>query len=321
MYKRGQMSQPMRKTPPAVTPRAKPAPAPPAAIRAAPGRPRSRLRNPIDLQRSEFLRACRGRVDPEQVGLPRASRARSGGLRRDDVAALAGVSTSWYTWLEQGRDIRVSDEVLERISVALRLSEDERTYLFALVQRRLPRLVQEMPEVAPPEVQRLVDTMPIPAVALNLRCDVLAWNAINSVLYRDYSIYGPGERNLLEILMLRQPAQGAAPRRLEETLSRLMCGLRFDYSKCAGDARFDSLIRRMLTHSPLFRQLWRTPDFLIKSYGQHQFDHPRFGTLTFEHTSFVPDGHPYIRLVLCSPEDAAARRAVATVNAELEARR
>lgn len=284
------------------------------------GKPRSRLRTPVDHQRSEFLRHCRARVRPEDVGLPGSSRARSGGLRREDVAALAGVSTSWYTWLEQGRDIRVSDEVLERVCATLRLAEDERTYLFALVQRRLPRLNHEMPDTAPPEVRRLVDALHIPAVALNLRCDVLAWNTINSVLYRDYALHPPEERNLLEILLLK-PVNQLPPAKLESTVRRLMGALRFDYSKCAGDPKFEGLLRRLLTHSPLFRRLWRMSDVLIHSYGSHQFNHPRFGPLTFEHTSFVPDGHPYVRVVVCNPEDDAARSAVATVNAELAAAR
>lgn len=259
-------------------------------------------------------------MKPEEVGLPASSRARSGGLRREDVAALAGVSTSWYTWLEQGRDIRVSDEVLERVCTALRLAEDERTYLFALVQRRLPRLPRGMPVTCPPEVRRLIDAMPMPAVAMNLRCDVLGWNAINGLLYRDYSEYPPEERNLLKILLLK-PVPQLSPAKLEATVRRLMGALRFDYSKCAGDPEFEALLRRLLMHSPLFRRLWRAADVLIRSYGSHQFTHPRFGPLTFEHTSFVPDGHPYVRVVVCNPEDEAARRAVATVTAELAAAR
>src|SRR5262245_25300080 len=103
-------------------------------------RTRKRLRSAVDNHRSEFLRLCRARIKPADVGLTTARLTRSGGLRREDVAAISGVSASWYTWLEQGRDMRVSDEVLERISGTLRLSEDERIYLFTLVQGRAPRL-------------------------------------------------------------------------------------------------------------------------------------------------------------------------------------
>src|SRR5690348_7959068 len=95
---------------------------------------RKNSRLPIDQQRAEFLRSCRARIKPSDLGLPVPQRKRTDGLRREDVAALSGVSVSWYTWLEQGRDMRVSDDVLERICQTFRLSEDERVYLFSLVQ-------------------------------------------------------------------------------------------------------------------------------------------------------------------------------------------
>jgi hypothetical protein len=116
----------------------------------------ARVRTMLDLQRSEFLRMCRTRIRPEDVGLPTSQRARTGGLRREDVAVLAGVSISWYTWLEQGRDIRISEIVLERICLALRLTEDERTYLFSLVQGRVPRTHGGNHSAAPPDLERML---------------------------------------------------------------------------------------------------------------------------------------------------------------------
>jgi transcriptional regulator with XRE-family HTH domain len=206
---------------------------------AAPARSRSRLRTPLDHQRSQFLRRCRLRLTPEEVGLPAARRSRTGGLRREDVAALSGVSASWYTWLEQGRDIRVSDGVLERVSQALRLSEDERTYLYSLVQHRLPRLPHDTGSEAPPDVLRMIHALPHPAVVMNLRCDILAWNAANSALYFDYGTLPPGERNLLEMLLVR-PNDHLTPAQLENAVRRLIGRLRFDYSKCADDPRFEA---------------------------------------------------------------------------------
>lgn len=276
---------------------------------------RARLRTPVDNQRSEFLRRCRARIRPEDVGLPAGRRTRTGGLRREDVAALSGVSASWYTWLEQGRDIRVSDEVLERVSRTLQLTDEERTYLFSLVQHRLPRLQSDSRQEAPADVVRMLEALPIPAIAMNLRCDVLAWNAANSAIYRDYALIPPGERNLLEIL-LTKPVRHMTPAQLETMAQRLIGRLRFDYSKCADDPKFEALVRRLVAHSPLFSKLWRIPDFTMHSYGLHRFTHARFGLLSFEHTSYVPDGHPNIRVVICTPENAAARRAVALVATE-----
>ncbi|MBK6674941.1 MAG: helix-turn-helix domain-containing protein [Proteobacteria bacterium] len=101
---------------------------------------RSQTRQPLGRQRAEFLRSCRARIKPSDVGLPDPQRRRTAGLRREDVAALSGVSVAWYTWLEQGRDMRVSDEVLERICQTFKLTDDERVYLFSLVQQRAPRV-------------------------------------------------------------------------------------------------------------------------------------------------------------------------------------
>src|SRR5262245_15242289 len=156
-------------------------------------------RMPIDRQRAEFLRSCRARINPSDLGLPVPQRKRTGGLRREDVAALSGVSVSWYTWLEQGRDMRVSDEVLERICHTFRLSEDERIYLFSLVQHRPPRLHREARVEAPAEIVRTIERVAVPAVVMNLRWDVLAWNKLNAIMFRDYSTTPVAERNLVEI--------------------------------------------------------------------------------------------------------------------------
>ncbi len=277
-----------------------------------------RLLTAVDHQRSEFLRRCRSRIKPEDVGLPQHRRARIGGLRREDVAVLASVSVSWYTWLEQGRDIRVSDEVLERLSQTFRLTEDERTYLFSLVQQRPPRAQGERSPTAPPDVVRMLQSMNMPAIAMNLRWDVLAWNELNTAIYRDYGALPVGERNLLEIL-LTKPVRHMSATQLEATAQRLCARLRYDYSKCADDPKFDALVRRLSASSPLFSRVWRFPDFTLRAYGLHRFTHARFGSLAFEHTSYVPDGYPGIRVVICNPENAAARRAIELVTAESKA--
>jgi transcriptional regulator with XRE-family HTH domain len=277
------------------------------------GRPRST----VDHQRSQFLRLCRARIKPEDVGLGVGRRARTGGLRREDVAALSGVSVSWYTWLEQGRDIRVSDEVLERICQTFRLTDDERTYLFSLVQHRMPRpQVKSHTEMAP-ELLRMLQTVAVPAIAMNLRWDILAWNALNTGIYRDYSTFPANERNLLEILFMR-PVRHMSTSQVEAMAHRLCARLRYDYSKYPDDPKFEALVRRLSANSPLFNRFWRGSDFTLRSYGLHHFNHPRFGVVSFEHTSYVPDGHQNIRVVMCAPENAAARRAVAQILAEQE---
>lgn len=268
---------------------------------------------PLDRQRADFLRNCRARLQPADLGLPVPQRKRTDGLRREDVAALSGVSVSWYTWLEQGRDMRVSDEVLERICHTLRLSDDERVYLFSLVQHRPPRLHANARFEAPPEIVRMINGLAAPAIALNLRWDVLAWNSLNSLIFRDYGTCPPGERNLLEILFTR-PSFYEDPEQFELMARRVLAKLRVDYSKSGEDPAFEALLRRVEALSPVFRRMWRVPEINVRSYGIHRFRHPLHGELAFEHTSYVPDGHPTVRVVICTPEDAATRQTVARLN-------
>jgi transcriptional regulator with XRE-family HTH domain len=280
--------------------------------------PRQSSRLPIDRQRAEFLRSCRARIKPSDLGLPEPQRRRTEGLRREDVAALSGVSVAWYTWLEQGRQMRVSDEVLERISHTFRLTEDERVYLFSLVQQRPPRLQHDGRQEPPPEIVRMIEAAAAPAVMLNLRWDVLAWNRLNSAILRDYGVLPQAQRNLLEILFSGPPG-GEDPVEFEKTAARLLAKLRVDYSKSGKDPQFESLIRRLEALSPLFRRMWREPEINVRSYGVHRFHHPQLGELAFENTAYVPDGHPAIRVVIFTPMDAATRAAVETVRAKLAA--
>jgi hypothetical protein len=105
---------------------------------------------------------------------------------------------------------------------------------------------------------------------------------------------------------------------LEATAKRLCARLRYEYSKHPDDPKFEALVRRLSASSPLFNRIWRVPDFTLRAYGLHRFTHPRFGAMSFEHTSFVPDGHPNVRVVICTPESAASKRALAVAAAELE---
>ena len=272
---------------------------------------------PMDRQRADFLRSCRARISPEELGLPAPQRKRTEGLRREDVAALSGVSVAWYTWLEQGRTMRVSDEVLERICHTFRLSEDERSYLFTLVQHRPPRLHPGNRAEMAPEILRMIEGISVPALVMNMRWDVLAWNRLNAVLFRDYGLMPPTERNLLELLFT-QPSYFRETADFEDMARRILAKFRVQYGESAHDPRFETLVRRLDAVSPLFRRLWRTPEINVKFYGLHRYTHERFGDLRFENTSYVPDGHPGLRVIICRPDDDVTRQVVAQVLLETD---
>jgi hypothetical protein len=177
------------------------------------------------------------------------------------------------------------------------------------VQHRAPRVQGSEREEAPAEVVRMINSMGMPAVALNLRWDVLAWNRLTAAIYVDYSIFPPQDRNVLYLLLAR-PVQHVTPPELERTVRRLIARLRFDYSKNEGDSQFEALIRRLDASSALFRRLWRIPEFNLRAFGHYHFKSARFGDLTFEHISVVPDGHPDIRIVASVPESASAHEAI-----------
>lgn len=128
-----------------------------------------------------FLKACRARVDPATLGLP-AGRRRTPGLKREEVALAIGVSVSWYTWIEQGREVRASPEVLERLAQVLRMSDDERAYAFALSGYGVP--LESPDESVTDGLRQLVEAMqPIPAYVRNTRFDILAWNPAIAELF------------------------------------------------------------------------------------------------------------------------------------------
>ena len=268
-------------------------------------------------QLSEFLKSCRARLSPQVVGLPPGGRRRTPGLRREDVAALAGLSATWYTWLEQGRDVRASDRVLESLSRTLRLSAEERDYLFSLAQNRPAPLQLARVEEVPESVKRTLDALNMPAEVITPRWDVIYWNDMVRRCFRDYAKMAPEERNLIRILMT-SPEYQEEPDAFEAMARRITAKLRVDYSQAAGDPSFDALIEEMSEASPMFRELWRSPEIRTRSEGVHLLRHPQLGGITFEHTSYVVEGVPSLRVVIFAPHDAESARKITQIARQAE---
>ena len=261
-------------------------------------------------QLSEFLKSCRARVSPTEVGLPHTGRRRTPGLRREDVAALAGLSATWYTWLEQGRDVRPSEKVLENLSRTLRLSSDERDYLFALAQHRPPPMAPTRDEPVSPAVQRMLDALNVPAMVMTVRWDVVAWNRLVNRHFRDYAAMAPKDRNLFKILMTG-PDYQQYPDEYAVMARRIVSKFRVDYSQAADDPAFEALIEELNDISPTFRELWRGPEIMGRSEGVHLLRHPKLGGITLEHTSYVLEGAPSLRVVIFAPYDTESAVKVA----------
>ena len=211
--------------------------------------------NAIVLRRGElaaFLRSRRERITPEDVGLPGGHRRRTAGLRREEVAQLAGVGVTWYTWLEQGRPIRASVQVLEAVARTLRLDTVERQHLFRLAEVPDAATPDHDGQLLRPQIQAILDGLsPMPASVVTERFDILAWNAAYAVLL-PRTIEGPAaERNTLLACFAKADCCSAIENRADQRAA-MVAQLRAAYGHHVGDPAWTSFIRRMEAVSPAF---------------------------------------------------------------------
>lgn len=267
-------------------------------------------KTPSTAQRRElgaFLMSRRARVKPHDVGLP-AGRRRTLGLRREEVALLAGVSVSWYTWLEQGRDIRASTSALGRISEVLHLSRAEVVHLFTLAS--------ELPPPHPPE-EDLTDGLnllvaaidPVPAYVRNSRWDILAWNtACEHMFLTNISSVAPPDRNALRLFFLDESYR----RRMvtwEQTIRGFMESFRMARSRAIDKGPFDDLVEDLYANSAEFREWWPQQDVRILAEGVESFRHPKRGLFDVTYVVLNPEGRPDLSLVtLMAKKMTSARR-------------
>ncbi|MDC0710557.1 helix-turn-helix transcriptional regulator [Stigmatella sp. ncwal1] len=252
---------------------------------------------------ARFLRSRRERVRPADVGLPAGSRRRTPGLRREEVAQLADVGVSWYTWLEQGRDIHVSEPLLERLARALRLTPTERAHLFELAHGRPAALPVSSPATVRGVLQRILDAHPFPALVSTRRWDVLAWNAAAAILYGDFGRFPAGRRNGLW-LMFMDPERRARMPSWEADARRTVAGFRLDAARAANRREFDALAAELARVSPEFARFWGEHDVAESPAGSKVLVHPDVGELEFEHVTLhyaEPEGH-VLRVSLYTPQ-------------------
>ncbi|WP_233604989.1 helix-turn-helix transcriptional regulator [Corallococcus sp. AB030] len=253
---------------------------------------------------AHFLRSRRERLRPEDVGLPSGSRRRTPGLRREELARLADVGVSWYTWLEQGRDIHVSEPLLERLVVALRLTPTERLHLFALAHGRPASMPVRSPESVSDALQRLLDAHPFPALVSTRRWDIVAWNAAATVLYADLELPASSleERNGLWALFMNPERRARMPS-WDEAVRRAVAGFRMDAARAADRSEFDALAEKLQSASPEFARLWSEHDVVETASMVKVFLLPKWGPIAFENVTLTysePDGRE-LRVSFYSP--------------------
>ena len=250
---------------------------------------------------ADFLRRRRASITPADVGLPNGGRRRTPGLRREEVAQLAGVGATWYTWLEQGRDVRASLEVLESISRALRLTPAERTHLVLLGRGEDPPPCASPAERVSSTLKRLTENLgPNPAFVLGRRWDYLAWTRAMCALIGDLGKVPRASRNPMW-LHFTDPARRELFPDWQRSSRLLVAKFRADSARHLGDPAFEQLITALRKSSPEFCREWKRHEVARAGEGRKEINHPVAGRLVFEHAVFNPAEAPDQRLVLYSP--------------------
>ncbi|WP_405088613.1 helix-turn-helix transcriptional regulator [Microbispora sp. NBC_01389] len=241
----------------------------------------------------EFLRSRRARLSPGEVGLAGGGRRRTPGLRREEVAVLAGVGTSWYIQLEQGRDITVSPSVLDAVSRALRLSPLEREHLYRLAGTQVAETaLREVPDAD--RLRRLVDNwMPSPAHVVDRYWNVSVMNRAAELVFG----FTPEDRNCLVSFFTSDHYRGRI-RSWEKLALSLVAEFRRDAARFPDDPGFDKLAAMLSETSPEFAEIWSRHEVAVPAQGVKAIDHPTVGLLTFEHSTLHMPDRPDVRLVL-----------------------
>ena len=274
-----------------------PPPRPPGASRAETSSPASRG------ELADLLRTRRDRLTPADVGLPAGSRRRTAGLRREEVAQLAGVSTTYYTFLEQGRDVRPSRQVVAALAGALRLSSAERAHLFRLAGVTPAADDQGHAETVDPVVAAMVARLdPYPAYLKGRRWDVLAANRAARALFTDWSARAPGDRNKVW-WMFTDPAARKVYVDWEKEAADMLARFRTAAARRLDDPDFIDLIERLHQASPEVRRWWPRYDVRPVGGGTKHLHHPALGDVLFQHAVLQVADHPEQTLVYFTSAD------------------
>jgi transcriptional regulator with XRE-family HTH domain len=255
----------------------------------------------------DFLRDRRERLSPGP-GAP--SRRRTPGLRREEVATRAGVSVTWYTWLEQGRGGPPSEEVLERLARALELDAAGREVLFLLAQQRPPPVTPAAPPAVAPSLQRVLDALTTsPAFVKTPTWDIVAWNAAAVAVLSDYAALSSRERNVLRRLFLDSTRRDRLPD-WEADARFAVASFRVDVLRAGETHAAAALAAELLETSADFRRLWAEKELHSPGVGRKRLVHPVAGPLTLEYSTFSVDSAEGLGMFVYTPATPADARAI-----------
>jgi transcriptional regulator with XRE-family HTH domain len=249
----------------------------------------------------DFIRAQREKLRPEAFGLA-PGRRRTPGLRREEIAQLAGVSTTWYTWMEQGRDVSMSANALSRLARVMRLNAAERAYLFDLAARRDPQAPGDAggSEVSA-DMRAALAAIASPAYMLDRAWNAVAWNAPAARLFTGW-LDGEADRNLLRFVFL-DPAARQLIADWPVRAARLAAEFRADLSHNLSAPEPRALIEELRRRDAFFAEAWEAHAVIDREGGERTFNHPVQGFVRYQQVTFVLARHAEIKLVILTPAD------------------
>ncbi|MCF0086316.1 MULTISPECIES: helix-turn-helix transcriptional regulator [unclassified Streptomyces] len=259
----------------------------------------------------EFLRTRRARITPEQAGLtPHGGARRVPGLRREEVAQLAGVSVDYYVRLERGRTRGVSESVLDAVASALRLDATERAHLFDLTRPATggahPRRKRSLaPQRVQPALYRTLDALGVPALVMGRRTDVLAGNRLAHALYTDFQALPHRRRNFARYVFLDDDARRLYGDAWDTAAAECVATLQRYAGRHPDDAQLPELIGELSVLSDTFRRLWAHHDVLVQTTGSKCLHHPLVGDITLDYIGLAVEGDPDQSLIVLTPEPAS----------------
>jgi transcriptional regulator with XRE-family HTH domain len=242
-----------------------------------------------------FLRAHRERMAPADA----STRRRTPGLRREELAARAGISATWLAWMEQGREVNASPQALARLAAALDLTGAERAYLFELARRSDPARPNELARAdVPGSVRALVEAVDHPAYAIDRGWNVRCWNEGAADLF--VGLFGDGAANLLTYTLLSPGARALLPD-WGDRVARIVAEFRADYLRGMADPATAALVERLSSESPEFAQAWAAQDVAHREGGRRDFRHPLRGDLAFRQWTYIPAERRDYKVVVLVP--------------------
>ena len=250
----------------------------------------------------------RQRMDPAAFGF--SGRRRTPGLRREEVAKRADISTTWYTWLEQGRGGPPSESVLDRLSDALLLTDAEREHVFLVGLGRPPKARASSQQGVTPRLQRFLDELAyIPAIVATAHWDIVAWNAAARAVLTDYDAMSANQRNIL-IRIFLDPSTRRALEDWQSVARYLVATFRAETARIHDDERANELIEELSEKSAEFRTLWAENEVSTEREGIKRLHHAVAGTISLEFSSFAVDGRPDLRLLTYTPANDSDKRKI-----------